>query len=76
MASQKSSKSLQTNNSQNRTSGDKMNLPKINGELITNTMPRKNMQYLSLYPKRIFLHLIWDEWSNRQIAEICKTVVP
>ena len=50
MASQKSSKSLQTNNSQNRTSGDKMNLPKINGELITNTMPRQNMQYLSLYP--------------------------
>lgn len=31
MASQKSSKWLQTNNSQNRTSGDKMNLPKING---------------------------------------------
>ncbi|PWA38146.1 end binding protein 1B [Artemisia annua] len=31
MSSQKSSKSLQTNNSQNRASGDKMNLPKING---------------------------------------------
>nr|GEX01795.1 microtubule-associated protein RP/EB family member 1A [Tanacetum cinerariifolium] len=31
MASQKSSKSLQANNSQNRASGDKINIPKING---------------------------------------------